>query len=784
MNDQEKLPLGTRWRLQYHLDRMRQARKRRSASSQQQPVSLKVAAQCSTPESAGEQRLPLGSRWLKWHFHRAQRDRALPSAVEGSSDSTTKASTASSSLGAATSLCSPVSAPPSDGAAGRGGAKPDGSRRIFGNRKTRRRRWSSKLWGTTQSLHYCSVAGRMAAQDEAATARSCRSRNFGGSPGVLRSRAQAAAAFLMKVMGVVGLRAMCPRATWPVVRILFLSGLPHLRLRKPLALAFGKAVRPFPFFLQVCSIPVRAGIGTLRALHCFSFPLVAVEAVCIASSFTEQCSSPASKHRPGATRLWDSPFQEAFFRDDKGGPWHPGTQVAGAMGEDQQSAILDLYMAHQWSRSAEGGGGQVLDGAVNIFTTAMHKYEHELELKPQGCAKTQPAQAWHAVPAIDEGLLCSEEGTEVAWVSSKGCSLSLPSNTRENAASPAPATATCAPAESGGGLSEVEYSADLGEQQPSLSGGETLPVVASGLQEQGDCSVPPVNLQTQGREKLPLDAQWGHYASSEASCSVPSSPCSSAGSESTSGRPLSAYEPSIRERRKRRHEHKDQGYLPLEELHAEPWKGLVYWHGRDRWGRPTLCIRLGAAVRILPKSQLERIADVIISHVEHAECSMLAEDERHGACAGLPHELNLIVDTEGLGVLRRPPMDKIQRVGFLLNRDYPGRGGTIFLVNPPVVLGIVLKALHHALVPKPGTDGTQDRGFLESQSSVVLVNRRQRDLIQAEYDDGMLQEDHGGACPCARAKMEKCPRQVEFYNLSTNSSAAVFEPPLASLQAQ
>lgn len=55
----------------------------------------------------------------------------------------------------------------------------------------------------------------------------------------------------------------------------------------------------------------------------------------------------------------------------------------------------------------------------------------------------------------------------------------------------------------------------------------------------------------------------------------------------------------------RRHSHGDQTYIDMEELLPPPWGQLIFWHGRCKEGRPTLCVLLGKAVRQLPQHELK-----------------------------------------------------------------------------------------------------------------------------------------------------------------------------------
>ena len=55
-----------------------------------------------------------------------------------------------------------------------------------------------------------------------------------------------------------------------------------------------------------------------------------------------------------------------------------------------------------------------------------------------------------------------------------------------------------------------------------------------------------------------------------------------------------------------------------------------------------------------------------VTHIETAETTWLAQPS-----ARCP-EISVVIDAEGLGLLRRPPLECLQRIGSVLNRDYPG----------------------------------------------------------------------------------------------------------------
>jgi hypothetical protein len=53
----------------------------------------------------------------------------------------------------------------------------------------------------------------------------------------------------------------------------------------------------------------------------------------------------------------------------------------------------------------------------------------------------------------------------------------------------------------------------------------------------------------------------------------------------------------------------------------------------------------------------------VVSHMEYAELNFFK---------GPSKQVNIVLDLWGLGLMRIPPMDILQRVGTFLNRDYAG----------------------------------------------------------------------------------------------------------------
>lgn len=114
---------------------------------------------------------------------------------------------------------------------------------------------------------------------------------------------------------------------------------------------------------------------------------------------------------------------------------------------------------------------------------------------------------------------------------------------------------------------------------------------------------------------------------------------------------------------------------------------------------------------------------IAVSHMELAELSLFA---------GSAKQMNLLLDLSGLGLLRMPPMDILQRLGTVLNRDYAGADlfvwtralSTQFLASIKFVrnTAILLPRFQH-LTLTYGHSSRSWRCCLRSQCTCDAVNR-------------------------------------------------------------
>ncbi|CAM6094515.1 unnamed protein product [Calypogeia fissa] len=223
--------------------------------------------------------------------------------------------------------------------------------------------------------------------------------------------------------------------------------------------------------------------------------------------------------------------------------------------------------------------------------------------------------------------------------------------------------------------------------------------------------------------------------------------------------------PTCVELRERRHTHGDQKYIDMQDLLPAPWGQLIFWHGRCKEGRPTLCVLLGKAVRHLPGQELKNFIEVTVSHLEYAELNFFK---------GNVKQMNILMDLEGIGFMRLPPMHILSAIGAVLNRDYAGRGGWIILVNAPLMLGFVISAIQGVILRPSNNRGaaidSSFKGFLEGKERIMMMGGKYRSSLQKYFDTGMLPVPLGGDC-CCGSDEKPCKLGNEFLKLAWDGSA-------------
>ncbi|XP_024374818.1 uncharacterized protein [Physcomitrium patens] len=212
--------------------------------------------------------------------------------------------------------------------------------------------------------------------------------------------------------------------------------------------------------------------------------------------------------------------------------------------------------------------------------------------------------------------------------------------------------------------------------------------------------------------------------------------------------------------RERRHEHGDQKYLSIDELNSLRWRELVFWHGHCRRGNPTLHILLGKAIQKLPPKELQTISSVIISHLEYAELNFFKASAK---------QINIIMDLWGIGLMRIPPLEVLSHVGMIMNRDYAGRGGSMLLVNAPMMLSLVIGGIKRVLL-RPGYNNSAmiEKGFFENKDRILFLNRNYKHALEEHFELTSLPSMFGGKCS-NKFCPEGCNLQGEYYSETESS---------------
>ncbi|KAK9727266.1 hypothetical protein RND81_05G269700 [Saponaria officinalis] len=127
--------------------------------------------------------------------------------------------------------------------------------------------------------------------------------------------------------------------------------------------------------------------------------------------------------------------------------------------------------------------------------------------------------------------------------------------------------------------------------------------------------------------------------------------------------------------------------LSQEEL--QKWSNVVFWHGYDVRQRPCLIVRLGIACTSLPTHDRPRIAQAIVSQIDHGIL--------HLSDRGNP-QIMVLVDCEGLSPFRLP-VHMIRSCSLLLQDHFPNCLGGLFVIRLPPVVRMIVQTFIKVLKP-------------------------------------------------------------------------------------
>jgi len=118
------------------------------------------------------------------------------------------------------------------------------------------------------------------------------------------------------------------------------------------------------------------------------------------------------------------------------------------------------------------------------------------------------------------------------------------------------------------------------------------------------------------------------------------------------------------------------------------WEHLVYWHGQDSQGRPTLIVRLGLAYTDLDPTDYPGFAQAVVSQVEAGVLKLVVNKD--------DPTITVVMDCECENPLGFP-LERLKARIRLLQDHYPGRLAVLLVVNlPPEMRGFALEVLQIA----------------------------------------------------------------------------------------
>ncbi|KAI3507773.1 hypothetical protein L1887_22767 [Cichorium endivia] len=168
-----------------------------------------------------------------------------------------------------------------------------------------------------------------------------------------------------------------------------------------------------------------------------------------------------------------------------------------------------------------------------------------------------------------------------------------------------------------------------------------------------------------------------------------------------------------------------ESYKILSEEELKVWANMVFWHGYDVKNRPCLIIRLVACVK-LPSSERSQFAQAIVSQVEHGILHLVNKENP---------EITVLVDCEGLSI--RFPLQLLRSCCAILQENYPGRLGCLFVIRLPPVVRVIAQTFIQVL--KPAT-----------RKKLKIVGRMYRNAL-SEYLNS-LPSYLGGECTCSKCE--------------------------------
>ncbi|GMH45000.1 hypothetical protein BSKO_12957 [Bryopsis sp. KO-2023] len=130
---------------------------------------------------------------------------------------------------------------------------------------------------------------------------------------------------------------------------------------------------------------------------------------------------------------------------------------------------------------------------------------------------------------------------------------------------------------------------------------------------------------------------------------------------------------------------KTYSYIEDEELKSE-WGNLLVWTTRMPSGHPAILIRLGQSLRECSKKKLEKLGPAAVTQVDRGVRKLLKNDA--------VDQMVVVLDCQDAPALQVTQMCKVLKsISSKLNKHYPGRLKSMYLVHVPRLLRWVIQAV-------------------------------------------------------------------------------------------
>eukprot|EP00898_Chlorokybus_atmophyticus_P006885 jgi/Chlat1/7198/Chrsp57S06852 len=187
---------------------------------------------------------------------------------------------------------------------------------------------------------------------------------------------------------------------------------------------------------------------------------------------------------------------------------------------------------------------------------------------------------------------------------------------------------------------------------------------------------------------------------------------------------------------------------------------LVFWHKQDKYGRPCLVVRMGAALPVIRKDRavIPMLVDVIVAQMEFATRHLLQD--------GRAEQIAVVLDVEGIG-LTSVPIHMIKHMVGVLGRNYPLRLGVFYIVRAPMSVNFVLAALKSILHPV-------------TREKISVAGRNCAPELMRHFDEADLSRFFGGSCKCSVCVPEEALPAHQQLTIRKGAAPSVMRWPIGS----